>query len=82
MEDNIKPLLEIKCWIFIRYEQNDFCLTDQGLQKKLDIIKDFLVKYYPYRNECKIFSEEFLEYCYTHLNETIPGDLFLKFFKV
>ncbi len=81
-KNEIEPLLGLKCWIFIRYEQNDYCLTDPGLQKKLDIIKEFLMKNYNYRNECKIFSEEFLEYCYTHLGETIPAELLLKFLKI
>ena len=75
----VEPLLNIKCWIFIRYEQNQSCISDHALQKKLDIINQFMRKNYVYRKDSKLLSEEFLEYCYTHLNETVPAELLLKF---
>jgi hypothetical protein len=77
--DAITPLLNIKCWVFIRYERSEFCVSDFDLQNKLTLIDKFIIKQYGTKNAAKLLSEEFLDYCYSHLNETVPHNLLLKF---
>ena len=77
------PLLQIKCWTFIHYDTspvysgskiNDYKLISKFDKKDTNPFnEDIFVK------QNILYSKEFLEYCYTHINETIPQELLLKF---
>lgn len=80
------PLLQIKCWIFIHFDatpvysalniKNDYKVINTFIKKDNT---DFSVKKNFNLKKVILYSKEFLEYCYIHLNETIPQELLLKF---